>query len=287
MMWKVWIGIEYAPYCFSWSSVKFQGHTGQKIANFYPNGVRFWTSCNSSLNTIMATNDTQSFKRYTRGAILFFKVIRQISRSHRATICNIFYPNWVFPDCTSGLNSLMVTNDAQSFKGHTRGAIFFQGHLSNFKVTRAKEAAIWLWFERFQKTTPIWIHGWLKNYTLCFYEHGRGAMLLFLGHLSNHKVTQSEKLMIWLQFECFQKTQIGIHRWLWNYTHGFWGHGGVSLVEIWYPMMAWHKNQKFSLEFESWQKILREMGPWFNIGSGNGLFPDGPKQLPEQLLTPQ
>ena len=125
MMWKVWIGIKYAPYCFSWSSVKFQGHTGQKIANFYPNGVRFWTSCNSSLNTIMATNDAQSFKRYTRGAILFFKVIRQISRSHRATICNIFYPNWVFPDCTSGLNSLMVTNDAQSFKGHTRGAIFF------------------------------------------------------------------------------------------------------------------------------------------------------------------
>ena len=54
-------------------------------------------------------------------------------------------------------------------------------------------------------------------------------MLLFLGHLSNHKVTQSEKLMIWLQFECFQKTQIGIHRWLWNDTHGFWGHGGVSL----------------------------------------------------------
>ena len=29
----------------------------------------------------------------------------------------------------------------------------------------------------------------------------------------------------------------------------------------------------------------REMGPWFNIGSGNGLFPDFPKQLPEQLLT--
>ena len=52
-------------------------------------------------------------------------------------------------------------------------------------------------------------------------------------------------------------------------------------------MMALHKNQNFSLEFESGRKTLREMGPWFNIGLGNGLFPDGPKQLPEQLLTPQ
>ena len=43
--------------------------------------------------------------------------------------------------------------------------------------------------------------------------------------------------------------------------------------------MALHKTQKFSLEFESRQKMLSEMGPWFNIGSGNGLFPDGPKQL--------
>ena len=51
--------------------------------------------------------------------------------------------------------------------------------------------------------------------------------------------------------------------------------------------MALHKNQKFPLEFESRRKILREMGLWFNIGSGNGLFPDFPKQLHEQLLTTQ
>ena len=51
--------------------------------------------------------------------------------------------------------------------------------------------------------------------------------------------------------------------------------------------MALHKNHKFSLEFESRRKILREMGPWLNIGSGNGLFPDFPNQLPEQLLTTQ
>ena len=38
--------------------------------------------CNSSLNSPMAINDAQSLKLHQRGALLFFKVIRQISRSH-------------------------------------------------------------------------------------------------------------------------------------------------------------------------------------------------------------
>ena len=37
MMHKAWSSIEEVPYCFSRSSVKFQGHTGQKIADFDPN----------------------------------------------------------------------------------------------------------------------------------------------------------------------------------------------------------------------------------------------------------
>ena len=43
-----WRGI----YCFSKSSVKFQGHTGHKIANFDPNWV--FQDCNSSLNSHMS-----------------------------------------------------------------------------------------------------------------------------------------------------------------------------------------------------------------------------------------
>ena len=34
MMHKAWCSIEEVPYCFPMSSIKFQGHTGQKIANF-------------------------------------------------------------------------------------------------------------------------------------------------------------------------------------------------------------------------------------------------------------
>ena len=52
MMHKACTVIEEVPYCFSRSSVKFQGHTGQKIVDFDPN----WTfpDYNSSLNRPMA-----------------------------------------------------------------------------------------------------------------------------------------------------------------------------------------------------------------------------------------
>ena len=37
MMHKAWSSIWGVPYCFSRSSVKFQGHKGQKMADFDPN----------------------------------------------------------------------------------------------------------------------------------------------------------------------------------------------------------------------------------------------------------
>ena len=52
MMHKAWSSIEEVPYCFSRSSVKFQGHTALKIVEFYPNWA--FPDCNSSLNSPMA-----------------------------------------------------------------------------------------------------------------------------------------------------------------------------------------------------------------------------------------
>ena len=49
-------------------------------------------------------NDAQSLMLLRRGALLFFKFIRQVSRSHVD-----FDPNWAFPDCNSSLNLLMAT----------------------------------------------------------------------------------------------------------------------------------------------------------------------------------
>ena len=52
MMNKAWSSIEEVPYCFSRSSVKFQGHTALKIVEFDPNWA--FPDCNSSLNSPMA-----------------------------------------------------------------------------------------------------------------------------------------------------------------------------------------------------------------------------------------
>ena len=157
-MHKAWCCIEEVPYCFPRSSIKFQGHTGQKIANFDPNWA--FPDCNSifscnqaalwmvqsvrpsirlsvrlsvtlfllcycshhriimkfsgditddrsdvhakdqgqrskvkvtEVNTQLSRfrtvthiwwNDAQSLMLFRRGALLFFKVICQISRTH-------------------------------------------------------------------------------------------------------------------------------------------------------------------------------------------------------------
>ena len=52
-------------------------------------------------------DDAQSLKYHRRGALLIFKVIHQISRSHRTKITN-FDLNWAFPEGNSSLNSLMA-----------------------------------------------------------------------------------------------------------------------------------------------------------------------------------
>ena len=51
MMHKAWCSIEEVPYCFPRSSIKFHGHTGQKIADFYPNWA--FPDCNFSFNSPM------------------------------------------------------------------------------------------------------------------------------------------------------------------------------------------------------------------------------------------
>ena len=41
--------------------------------------------------------------------------------------------------------------------------IVFQGHPSNFKVTRLKKSSILTQIGRFRTVTPVWIHQWLQN----------------------------------------------------------------------------------------------------------------------------
>ena len=81
MMHIAWCCLEEVPYCFSRSSVKFQGHMALKIVEFDP--------------------------------------------------------DWAFPDCNSSLNSPMAKKWCTKLEvALKRCPIVFQGHPSNFKVTR-------------------------------------------------------------------------------------------------------------------------------------------------------
>ena len=95
MMHKAWSSIEEVPYCFSRSSVKFQGHIAQEIVKF----------------------DS----------------------------------NWAFPDCNSSLNSPMAMKCCTKLEtANKRCPIVFQGHPSNFKVTRDKTSPILTQIGRFR-----------------------------------------------------------------------------------------------------------------------------------------
>ena len=80
--------------------VRGQGHRGHdpnfRFRTVTPVWIHIWW-----------WNDTYSLMLLRRGALLFFKVIRQISRSHCAKIAK-FDPDWAFPDCNSSLNSPMA-----------------------------------------------------------------------------------------------------------------------------------------------------------------------------------
>ena len=67
-------------YCFSRSYVKFQGHTALKIVEFDPNWA-FRTVTPVWIHRWL-WNVAQRLKQQRRDALLFSKVIHQISRSH-------------------------------------------------------------------------------------------------------------------------------------------------------------------------------------------------------------
>ena len=175
MMHKAWSSIEELPYCFSRSSVNFQGHIALKIVEFDPNWA--FPDCNSSLNAPMAMKCcTKLETAKKRCPIVFqghpsdFKVtgdktspiltqirhFRTIGRSqlsnpsdlpcsrssvkfqgHTALKIVEFDPNWPFPDCNSSLITPMATKWCTKLEvALKRCPIVFQGHPSNFKVTQ-------------------------------------------------------------------------------------------------------------------------------------------------------
>ena len=144
MMQRAWCCLEEVPYCFSRSSIKFQGHTAKK-SSILTQIWRFrsvtvwihlwlWKGAQSlkercpidfrgHLSNFKVTrdkklqiltrfepfwtvelvwfhpwlwNDVHSLKQHRSGALLFFKVICQISRSHGTKNCRFWPESSVF-----------------------------------------------------------------------------------------------------------------------------------------------------------------------------------------------
>ena len=119
MMHIAWSSIEEVPYCFSRSSIKFEGHTGHKIIYF---DLDWAFPDNSSLISLMAMKCCTKLQVAWKRCPISSSVKYQ---GHTVQKINNFYPNWAFPDCNSSLNSLMALNDAQSLMPYRKCALLF------------------------------------------------------------------------------------------------------------------------------------------------------------------
>ena len=153
MMHKAWSSIEEVPYCFSRSSVKFQGHKALKIVDLDPNWV--FPDCTNQLEF------TDGYEMMHRARSSIIEVPYCFSRSsvkfqgHTALKIVEFDPKWAFLDCDSSLNSPMAMKCCTKLEtAKERCPIVFQGHLSNFKVTRYKTSPILTQIGRFRTIGP-------------------------------------------------------------------------------------------------------------------------------------
>ena len=137
-----WCTEEEVPYCFSRSSVKFQGRLGQKIA--YLSQIGRFRTVTPALIHQWLWNDAQSLKYHRRGVLLFFMVIRQISRSHGTKYCQFWtklgvsrlHLQFEFTDVFEMMHKAWRNIEEVPFH-FFRSSIKFEGHtgkkIDNFK----------------------------------------------------------------------------------------------------------------------------------------------------------
>ena len=155
-MHKAWSSIEEVPYCFSRSSVKFEVTRDKKIINFDPIG-RFRTVTPVWIHWWL-WNDAQSLKQHRRAALLYSKVIHQISKSHGTQ--NMPISIWIerFRTVASVGVHRWLWNDAPRLDIlQKRCPIVLQGHPLVLKVTWDKNCGI----DPNLGFNSVWIHLWI------------------------------------------------------------------------------------------------------------------------------
>ena len=136
MMHKAWSSIGEVSYCFSRSCVKFQGYTGQKIADFDPNWA--FSDYDFSLNSPMALKWCTTLCGIEQVLYCFSKSSIKFQGHTGQKITN-YDPNWAFPDCNLSLTSPMDLKWCTKLDGvYKKCPIVFRGHPSDFTTTQAE-----------------------------------------------------------------------------------------------------------------------------------------------------
>ena len=168
MMRKAWNSIEEVSYCFSRSSIKFQGHMALKSSNLTLIG-HFQTVTPLWIHQWLR-NDAESLKWHRIWAILFFGVIHRISRSHGLK-------NWRFESNLSKITrpvaaikslrfalfgifyyfrlNFFVTEMTNSYLNH--GILIFRSIL--LSGSNSGRNTDWIWILRVKL---IIVYGWYK-----------------------------------------------------------------------------------------------------------------------------
>ena len=212
------------------------GKFGLFKLNFMPPPPPF-PDCNTCLNSLMAMkwNYAQRLKQPRRGALLFFKVICQIFRSHGTKKSPIL--TWIerFWTVTQLLIHWWIWSDAQSLAKYSskRCSIIFQGLPSNFEVTWGKKSQLLTQFERFRIIVKVWIHRWLWNDAQSLTWYRRGALFFSRSTIKcqGHTGWKMDDNLIWVRL--LGRSELSIPQ--------------ICLV---YPMIT-----EMSHERSSWQQI--------------------------------
>ena len=162
-MHNTWSSIEEVPYCFSRSSAKFQGPTGQKKnRRFLPklgvSGLQLQFELMDGCEMMHKAWSSMEKVAYcfSRSSVKF--------QGHTGSKIADFGPNWVFLDCNSSLNWLMATKWCMKLKvAQKRYPVVLQVFPSNFRVTQGKKLPNFTQIGHFRTVTPVWIHWWIWN----------------------------------------------------------------------------------------------------------------------------
>ena len=123
MMHEAGMGIEEVPYCFSMSSVKFQGHRTQKIANI--DLIWAFPDCHSNLNLLMTTKWCIKLEEtWERCPIVFQCHLSNflVMGDNKMPVLTRFEH---FRTVSPSQMHWWLWNDTQSWKGHGRRSLLF------------------------------------------------------------------------------------------------------------------------------------------------------------------